>query len=116
MNINHGVYIDVFPIDGQPNGFAAFCLAAKKQVIKKAIASHLEKSPLLSRRIIYKLARIIVTVIWHGKSDAALISSLEHDYKKYQYEKYETAISHGGLGKSGAMSSRLLRARDLCTI
>ena len=92
LNINHGVFIDIFPIDGLPNARKDIKrISRQRRIVKRALAIHYYPHTLkrvfggiLSRLLLFKF------------TNKAIISYFEKKSKKYKYEKCDLVICHGG--------------------
>lgn len=97
LHIDHGIYIDIFPIDGYPEGkMAARYLELKKKLAKLYLAKdYIYPDKNTARSVVQFVAKCI----WHGKPTAVVIDRLEKMYTKYPYETSARVVCHGGAWK-----------------
>ncbi len=95
LKIHHGVYIDIFPIDGYPeNPKEIKRLEHKKKLSKYFLSRHyvLQEKP---RR--FRWLKLFVTWVALGfKTDKQILKSLEKAYKKTSYKSASTVACFGG--------------------
>ncbi len=94
LNINHGVYIDVFVLDGYPKSKTA----QKKLTIQKKVMEfyrspkwNLEESA--AKR---KIRKLVAAICYPVLSPSKVIKSFEKMIKKYKCTECDYVISHGG--------------------
>ena len=97
LNINHGIYIDVFPIDGYPESkLKAWALEKRKTFTKCYLAKDniylFDREKSIKEKIILSVAKII---FW-GKSTTEIIEGLQKQYKTFSYRESPMVVCHGG--------------------
>ena len=95
--MNHGIYIDVFPIDGYPdNIISLFFLNMHKKVAKcytwKDFLTNTSEKKSVKKRV----KEFITKVIYFKKPTCYAIKNLEKHYKRFKYEDYNNVVCHGG--------------------
>ncbi len=97
LNINHGIYIDVFPIDGYPeNELKAWILEKRKAFIKNYLA---KDNVYLDNKMKSKKERILqiaAKLMFRDKTTTDIITELHKQYMKYSYSKSKKVACHGG--------------------
>lgn len=70
FDINHGVFIDVFPLDGYPEtGFCSFCFELKKKVLWRMISSVFVRENKLKKLVFYPIKALITKHLYHFVSE-----------------------------------------------
>lgn len=94
LKINHGIYIDVFPIDGYPKyAISGQIIEIYKKLSKIYLGKdYIQKNTSKSHRI----ALFIAKMLYGRKTTTNIIDNLEHLYMKYPYEKMDIVVCHGG--------------------
>ncbi len=95
IKMHHGVYIDVFPIDGYPEKASAQKrIERKKRAYKFCLSRHYVVDKKFGR--LRKLAAYTLWIALGCKSDRKLLESLEKTYQKAPYETASTVACFGG--------------------
>ena len=92
INMNHGIYIDIFPLDGHPKTKkeqAKFQI--KNKILSKKQFCFVKDSPKRKTRII----SFIFRVLGYHKKTAQIIAQKESLYKKYPLEQSEYWCNYG---------------------
>lgn len=94
LGINHGIYIDIFPIDGLPSGkLKRALLTCHKKVAKCYLGrDYLHQKNTWKRSIMIFVGRIF----FHHKTPSRIIQDLEDHYMRYPYEISDIVVCHGG--------------------
>lgn len=92
LNINHGVYIDIFPIDGFPDSKR---LQRKLINYKRLCRVYAEKDYQKDRNFKRKLFTILTRVKFIGKSSSEALSLLDKKVTKYDAEKCNLTVLYG---------------------
>ena len=97
LRIDHGIYIDIFPIDGYPeNKLAARILEIKKKLLKLYVAKdYIYPDKNMLRSVIQFFAKCAL----YGVPTAEVVNRAERMYMKYPYETCDTVVCHGGAWK-----------------
>lgn len=93
LKINHGVAIDIFPIDGTPADKKEIdSLRKHKTRVKRYVAKDLvlANRP-LSKKVICKVASLLCHF-----STSKMLNKLENRYRQFHYETSDIVICHGG--------------------
>lgn len=97
LKINHGIYVDIFPIDGLPKSKAARKRIKLRQAIDR---NFLGKDYCWGEDYIVpfksKIKSFIVKILRLGKTPQKVLLKLQNIYRKYKYEDCEYVICHGG--------------------
>ncbi len=95
LKIHHGVYMDIFPIDGYPEKRSAQKSLERKKVRAK---SYLNRHYFLGIKTswVRKIKRFILWSLLGFKSDRKILEGLERTYKKVPYETASTVACFGG--------------------
>lgn len=92
LPINHGVYIDVFPLDGYPKGILAQkSLEYKKFILELILSSTFESNCSLKIKIIRKTFRLLGL----HKKTAKIANRYERLISKYSTENSSMWCNHG---------------------
>lgn len=84
LNINHGVYIDIFPLDGYPmRRMKMLLFELKKQVLKRIISSAFIPNKWYKKMFLYPVRKIVL-----------------RDRLNYYVNKYSNHVKHYYLSKS----------------
>lgn len=94
IKINHGIYMDIFPLDGYPKSkFARKVFAAKKKWLRFVISDIFN----MDRSGENKLKRMFrKTAVALSPNYKALVKRLDAMYKKYPYEESDIAANNSG--------------------
>ncbi len=94
IKINHGIYIDIFPIDGYPEKRRS----QKKLEFKKNLAKYyLSKDYIIANNTLKRKMRLgLIKLIFLYRAPSQVIDKLEKMYKKYSYDTSEIVVCHGG--------------------
>lgn len=93
LNMNHGVFIDIFPLDGYKKGrISEFCFKIKNMLLTDSVS----KSFCLKekRNIKGEIFRVFSSVYCNNPAKAVL--KREKLYRKHSYEKSDTVINYSG--------------------
>ena len=94
IRMNHGVYIDVFPLDGIPSSSVAFnILWFKKRLLNKRIGQ-IFISESRNNNLVYKFISVLLKIMYPNYK--AAIRKRESLYRKYKYQDCEYVTNHGG--------------------
>lgn len=100
LNINHGIYIDVFPIDGYPdNKLAGYLMELRKTVSKIYVGKDYIYPDSPAKRVLRTLIQTFVKCLMGKKPTSEIISKLEQMYMQYPYETSNMVVCHGGAWK-----------------
>lgn len=92
LPINHGVYIDIFPLDGYPDDIGLQKkLEAKKRFYKRMVASVYEGDYSFTKRVIRKILRVFGV----HKQTAKFLSKLETLISAYPAKNSKVWCNHG---------------------
>lgn len=92
LHINHGVFIDIFPIDGYPSNIKEQKrLKSKCKNVKRALSIYFY--PLTFKRLLISILSHIVLLKLTKNS---IIKSFDKMSRKYAYSNYELVTCHGG--------------------
>lgn len=92
LNINHGIYIDIFPLDGYPRKiFETYKLEIKKWFYKWQLACVYKGDYSLKSRILFGIERILG---FHKKTQA-IVEKLDKLISKYPCDKSRFICNHG---------------------
>ncbi len=105
LAINHGVYIDIFPLDGYPTGHMAACLLEiRKWVLSHQLACTFEKPPSRAGAMLWRLHRMMGC---HRRT-ARLAARYEHVITRYFPNNTPLLCNHGNWqGKLDYCESRV---------
>lgn len=93
LHINHGVYLDIFPIDGYPvKTNEVNRLEFKKRVYKLYLGKDYGYANSWKGKILLGIEKII----W-GDNTAKVSEKLENLYMQYSYDACDRVICHGGI-------------------
>ena len=93
LSINHGVFIDIFPIDGYPSDYKkAKKIKQKSNLVKKALNSYYYPSSFRKR-----LTSIISKIILGKFTKKSIITYFDNYAKKIKYEESLLTTCHGGV-------------------
>ena len=97
LSINHGIYIDVFPIDGYPEKKAElFFLNLHKRMERCYVGKDFIFDANGKKSAKKRIKEFIAKIIFFNKPTSYVIDHLEKHYKKYKYENSNTVVCHGG--------------------
>lgn len=91
ININHGAWIDIFPVDGIPN---SNCKVNRLLFFRKLVRGYLGKD-YYPRTFARRVAARVCQVLLLAKNTQKLLIRLEKKYKKYPFDECERTISYG---------------------
>lgn len=92
LPINHGIFIDIFPLDGCPEGkLRKWLLSARKNLYKRQLACVFDVERKGKTYIIYKINRILG---FHKKT-GKILKKLERIITRYHTEKSKIWCNHG---------------------
>lgn len=92
LNINHGIYIDIFPLDGYPqNKMTQFFFEIKKKSYKRKLACAFD----VSRGIKSKIPYVINIALGYQKKTNITAQKYEKMLMKYSAEDENIIANHG---------------------
>lgn len=97
LKINHGIYIDIFPIDGMPTKFFDKLML---NIHKRIARIYLGKDyviPSKKKKLLRKIAVLISSVLCGFQKPSKVLLKLEKHYKKFEYENSNLVVCHGGV-------------------
>ncbi len=92
LHINHGVFIDIFPIDGMPTSQKEINALERH---KRRAKRYLAKDYVLPENALKKTLRKICSLLLHF-STSKILTKLENHYREFPYESSEIVVNHGG--------------------
>ena len=96
LKINHGLYIDIFPIDGMPNNpLKKFNLLLHKKIAKLYLGKDYFRSS-FKKRLFLKLPILFACALNMFKSPNKVLRKLDDHYKKFAYNECDFILCHGG--------------------
>lgn len=108
LNINKGIYMDVFPIDGVPEKKRdKRLLNLHKFIAKNYLSKDYCRTNQSKAKWVIKKSTIWVFCILNGfQSPQKVLSKLEKHYRKYRYEDCGQVVCHGGVWKEREVHPR----------
>lgn len=92
LRMHHGIYIDVFPLDGYPRGkFEQVKFELQKKVLSWKQYCYIKNSPWLVNRI----RNFVFRLMGYQKRTAQTMLQKENLYRKYPLEQSEYWCNHG---------------------
>lgn len=91
LNINHGIYIDIFPLDGYPEKKAE----QRKLEFKKKIYKRLLASAFYTENSLKKLMYLPLKIIGANKNTAKTVKKYTDMISSYPTEKSKILANHG---------------------
>ena len=90
-SLNHGIYIDIFPIDGYPkNKLKAAIFEVRKKSYRRKLATVFKTERSLKTQILYRFYRLLGC---HKRIDK-IAKSYENMIKKYKIQDSDIAANH----------------------
>lgn len=101
LNIHHGVYMDIFPIDGYPASEAERKrLKIKKHIMKayvgKDYVNPLPQSSGSVKILLHRCKKVFVAFLCGFQSTAQVLRRLNACYEQYDYNACDEVVCHGG--------------------
>lgn len=92
LNINHGIFIDVFPLDGYPKKKISMCLfEIKKRLYQSVLLSAYEIKRSGKSRMLYTIYRFLGIT----KNKSGVAYHYEKMIRKYKWENSSLIANHG---------------------
>lgn len=99
LNINHGIYIDVFPIDGYPNKKIDIKMI---NFIKKVVKTYVGKDYVINnnypiiKKILHKCRLIVCLFLCGFQRTSSVLKRLDKFYQRWDYNSCDEVVCHGG--------------------
>ena len=99
LNINHGIYIDVFPIDGYPHKKIDIKVL---NIVKKVVKTYSHKGycsnnnyPII-KKLRHKCWLIVCSVLCGFQHTSNVLNRLDKLYQRWDYNSCDEVVCHGG--------------------
>ena len=99
LNINHGIFIDIFPIDGYPDQKRDIKkLNFRKKVARVYVrrAFHSKKQSSIKKRIKNNSRFLVCAVLCGFQSTSKVLKRIDKFYQKWDYNSCDEVVCHGG--------------------